>query len=415
MPEITKGIKLRCYPNEAQRNQLPQLFGNNRKVWNELLAMQQELYKKNKGTDEKTYYSQYDMSGILTKMKKDDNFAYLKYSDSTALQTVCEDLHKAYQALFRHIRRAPRFKNKYAKQSYTSKATNSSPIKQTGNHYIKMRKLGSIKTQPYNIKGRVIRATISQTPSGKYFISLTIKQNVVEKPKTTRSIGIDLGLRNIAILSNGVKYKALHFKELDRQIALWQRKYQRRLDNANETYLRDMKDIREKRGGLPFTKDEELYRNLEPRDRRGVKDARKRIAKLHEKKANKRKDYLQKLSTKIVNQYDTIVVEKLNVKGMLRNHSSSKGISDQGWSMFVDMLQYKAKWYGKELIKVNPANTTQTCSICGYVSQGDTHIGRDVEEWNCPSCGAHHDRDTNAARNILTLGLNKKNKKKNHG
>lgn len=401
MKTITKGIKLRCYPNEEQRNQLPQLFGNNRKVWNELLAMQQELYKKNKGTDEKTYYSQYDMSGILTKMKNDDNFAYLKYSDSTALQTVCEDLHKAFKRFFQHKSGYPKFKNKYAKQSYTSKSNNKS-IRPNQNHHLSIPKLGNVQIQPYEVKGRIKRATISQTPSGKYFISLIVEQNVEEMKQTGQAIGIDLGLRNLINASNGRKFKSLHFKEIDRQIAIWQRKYAKRLQKANEIAAQDFNHI-QKFG--PYFKDEDQFRNLEARDRRGVVQARKRLAKLYEKKANKRKDYLHKLSTELVRKYDVISFEKLNIKNMMKNHKLARAIGEQGWRMLVDMCEYKAQWYGKTVIKVNPANTTQTCNDCGYIRTGNEKLDLGVKRWACINCGVIHDRDTNAARNILDLAV----------
>lgn len=402
MKTITKGIKLRCYPNEEQRNKLPQMFGNNRKVWNELLDAQQKLYQKNKETDEKTYYSQYDMSGLVTQMKKDINFAYLKESDSTALQTVCEDLNKAFKRFFQHKSGYPKFKSKYNKQSYTSKSTNTSLIQPRKNNHIKLRRLGNVKIQPYEVKGRIKRATISQTPSGKYFISLIIEQNIEEMKQTGQAIGIDLGLRNLMNASNGRKFKSLHFKEIDRQIAIWQRKYAKRLQKANEIAAKDFNHI-QKFG--PYFKDEDQFRNLEARDRRGVVQARKRIAKLYEKKANKRKDYLQKLSTELVRKYDVISFEKLNIKNMMKNHKLARAIGEQGWRMLVDMCEYKAKMYGKILIKVNPANTTQTCNDCGYVRTGNEKLDLGIERWACTNCGVIHDRDTNAARNIGDLAV----------
>ena len=400
MVKVIKGIKLRCYPNERQRNMLPQMFGNNRKVWNELINAQQELYKKNKGTGEKTYYSKYDMNKLITQMKHSDNFAYLKYSDAGALQILSEDLDNAFKRFFKKQSGFPKFKSRKNKQSYTSRCQRQS-IHPVSRHKIFITKLKEVRIQPYIIRGTIKRATISQTPSGKYFISLAIEQEIADKEQTGKAIGIDLGLRNIANLSNGRKFKSLHFKELDRQIALWQRKYSRRLAKAKRRYLKDLHEIKTQRNGYGFINEYELYRNLEPSERRGVQQARKRIAKLYEKKANKRKDYLQKLSTELINKYDFIAFENLNVKGMQKNHKLSRAISNQGWRIFVGMCEYKSAWHNKIVIKVKPAYTTQTCYDCGYVRTGDEKLNLGVKRWVCTNCGVIHDRDINAARNIL--------------
>lgn len=392
-----KAIKLRIYPSIEQQELLPQMFGNGRFVYNYMLNLQRFVYR-HKTKDSKTYLSKFDMNKLLPKLKR--KYLWLTQSDSTALQQSCSNVDIAYQRFFKHLGRFPRFKKRSHYESYTSFCTNDSIRHRKGNQ-LKLPKLGWVRTQPITIKGKIKNATISVTPRGHYFASVLVEQEIQEKPKTDNVIGIDLGLRNIANLSNGVKYKSLKFTEIDKQIKLWQRKYARRVINAKKQVEIDSQ-YHNKFGSFDF---DEQYRNLPWYERRGVVTARKRIAKLYAKKANYRKDYLQKLSTKLINQYDVIVFEDLKIRNMIKNHKLARAIGEQGWALLVSMCEYKAQWYGKTVVKVRPNNTTQMCSDCGYICHGEEHLTLGVKCWSCPSCGVIHDRDKNAASNILNAGL----------
>lgn len=392
-----KAIKLRVYPTIEQQEQLPQMFGNSRFVFNYMLNLQRFVYR-HKHTDSKGYLSRFDMNYLISRLKR--KYPWLKQSDSTALLEACNHVDIAYQRFFQHIGGFPRFKKRSYYESYTALCVSNNIRHRDGNQ-LRLPKLGWVRTQPITIKGTIKNATISVTPRGHYFVSVLIEQDVRLNPKTENVIGIDLGLRNLINLSNGVKYKSLKFAEIDRQIKLWQRKYARRVINAKKQVQID-NQYQSKFGQFDF---DEQYRNLPWFERRGVVAARKRIAKLYDKKANYRKDYLQKLSTRLINQYDVIVFEDLKIKNMVKNHHLARAIGEQGWAMLVSMCEYKAQWYGKTVIKVKPNKTTQTCSDCGYLCRGDEHLDLGVKRWACPNCGVIHDRDKNAASNILNAGL----------
>lgn len=392
-----KAIKLRVYPTIEQQEQLPQMFGNSRFVFNYMLNLQRFVYR-HKRADSKGHLSRFDMNYLMPKLKR--KYPWLKQSDSTALLEACNHVDIAYQRFFQHIGGFPRFKKRSYYESYTALCVSNNIRHRDGNQ-LRLPKLGWVRTQPITIKGTIKNATISVTPRGHYFVSVLIEQDVRPNPKTENVIGVDLGLRNLINLSNGVKYKSLKFAEIDRQIKLWQRKYARRVINAKRQVQID-NQYQSKFGQFDF---DEQYRNLPWFERRGVVAARKRIAKLYDKKANYRKDYLQKLSTRLINQYDVIVFEDLKIKNMVKNHHLARAIGEQGWAMLVSMCEYKAQWYGKTVIKVKPNNTTQTCSDCGYLCRGDEHLDLGVKHWVCPDCGVIHNRDKNAANNILNAGL----------
>lgn len=392
-----KAIKLRVYPTVEQQEQLPQMFGNSRFIFNYMLNLQRFVYR-HKTDQSKGHLSRFDMNYLIPKLKR--KYPWLKQSDSTALLEACNHVDIAYQRFFQRIGGFPRFKKRSYYESYTALCV-SNNIRHCEGNQLRLPKLGWVRTQPITIKGTIKNATISVTPRGHYFVSVLVEQAVRPNPKTENVIGVDLGLRNLINLSNGVKYKSLKFAEIDRQIKLWQRKYARRVINAKKQVQID-NQYQSKFGQFDF---DEQYRNLPWFERRGVVAARKRIAKLYDKKANYRKDYLQKLSTRLINQYDVIVFENLKIKNMVKNHHLARAIGEQGWAMLVSMCEYKAQWYGKTVIKVKPNNTTQTCSDCGYLCCGDEHLDLGVKRWVCPICGVIHDRDKNAASNILNAGL----------
>ena len=369
-----KAYKFRIYPNQEQEILIAKTIGCSRYVYNHLLNLWNEEYSK---TGKGLSYN--SCSAMLPQMKKDQETIWLKEVDSIALQSSVRDLSDAFERFFKKQNKHPQFKSKkYPVQSYTTKNVNNNII--IKDNTVKLPKLGFVKfAKSREPKGRILNATIRRNPSGKFFVSILCEEEIFELPKTNSAIGIDLGIIDFAVLSDGQKKDNNKFtSKMEKKLKREQGKLSRRA-------------LRAKGNGI------DLF------EAKNYQKQRRKVAGLYEKVANQRNDFLNKLSTDIIKNHDIICIEDLNTKGMLRNHKLAKSIADVSWAKFVAKLQYKADWYGREIIKVDQwYPSSQICSECGHQ---DGKKPLDIREWTCHVCHTHHDRDINASKNILNKGL----------
>jgi len=360
---MQKGVKFRIYPNREQKNLINQTLGCCRLIYNKGLAMRNEAYQNG----DKIGYSQ--TSAMLTELKKSEDFAFLKTVDSIALQQSLRDLDRGFVNFFQKRASHPVFKSKHDNHQSYRTINQGDNIRIVGKH-IKLPKLGYVKVRQSMEIGHINNVTVERTPTGKYFAVLNVEFEPVPKPNSGGKIGIDVGIKEFYSDSNGnMVPNPKHLEKSMRKLIREQRRLSRKEKGSSN------------------------------RNKQRVK-----VALVHEKITNQRNDFLQKESTMLIRENQTICIEDLKVKNMMRNHRLAKAIASVSWSKFFDMLEYKATWYGNDIIRIPTMYpSSQTCSCCGYKNPLVKNLA--VRNWECPECHTKHNRDTNAGINILSKGL----------
>ena len=351
--------KYRIYPNNAQKEFFAKTFGCVRFFYNKSLSDMNDIYE-----------STGKFKNITPASYKED-YSFLKEVDSLALSNAQLNRNTAFKSFFSHKSGFPKFKSKRNDQSYTTNMVNGNIKISNNNRYISIPKCQRIRIKMHRtFVGNIKSITVSRTTDNKYYISLLVESEIEPMEPTDKMIGLDLGLKDLIVDSNGKKYKNhKYLTKSQNKLAKEQRKLSRMVKGSNN------------------------------RNKQRIK-----VARLHKHIQNQRNDYLHKLSRRIIDENQVIVLEDLKVKNMEQNNKLARNIFDASWSRLVSMLTYKANWYGRTIVKV-PSNypSSQLCHACGYKNSITKDLA--IRKWICPKCGSIHDRDINAAKNILSKGI----------
>ena len=378
MTTVQKGIRVRLYPTEEQEVLINKTIGCCRFVRNQTLADCKQSYEQTQH-----FPSKNKRITNLVPLKEENEF--LKEVDARALQQSVRDLNSGLDNFFKNRNHFgfPKFKSKHSsKQAYRT-PWNNGCADVLDNKHIKLPKLGKVKTKRFHMPDvyRIFNFTIEKTTTGKYYALICIETEVNPLPKTGKQVGFDLGLKDLLIGSDGTRYA--------------RPKYDYAFKDKLAQEQRKLSKMR--------TKLERANLNLE--ECKNYQKQKHKVAKLHEHIANCAKDFNHKLSIELVRNYDFIAMEDLNVSGLLKNHYMAYAIADVRWSQLVNFIKYKCSWYGKKFVQVDRFYaSSKICSCCGTVHK-DIVNSLSVREWVCPDCGTHHDRDANAAKNILNKAL----------
>ena len=363
---MLKAYKYRIYPNQAQEELLAKTFGCCRFVYNQTLAYRKEKYEK-----EKKSMSRTDCNNYCNRELK-PQYEWLREVDKFALTNAIYNMDSAYHKFFKEHAGYPKFKSKHdSRKSYTTNFTNGNISVDFDAGKIKLPKLKQVRAKLHRkFTGQIRSATVTRVPSGKYFVSVLVETGHEPLPETEGKIGLDLGIKDICITSDGRKYgNPKTLSKMERKLVKLQRQLAHKEKGSSNYYK-----------------------------------TKRQIALYHEKIVNTRKDYLHKLSHEIISENQVIVSENLQIKNMVKNHHLAKSISDVSWYELTRQLEYKSEWNGRKYIKIDTFYaSSQICSVCGYQNSDTKDLS--VRTWICPKCGAEHDRDINAAKNILAEGL----------
>ena len=372
---MLRAVKIRLYPNKQQATQINKLLGCCRFVYNQTLARKINQYKEHNISENRTTLSYW----LFHELLKDDNFLWLREQNTNVLQQVIMDMLDAYKRFFKQHTGYPKFKTKHDnKQScrfvrYTISKRNDYTTYQLSLANIKNIKFRCNKKYAQYLQNHhdnIRQATLMKLPCDEYYLSILVDGDLTRKVKETNEVvGIDLGIKDFVITSEGEVFNNLHFKKNEtNKITKLQHQLSRKEKGSNN-------------------------RNK----------ARIKLAKTYKKISDRKQYYLHKVSNSLINENQIICMENLNVKGMIKNHKIAESILEMNFGEFRRILEYKAKWYNRKIVFVDRFYpSSKICSCCGYKYKDLT---LDIREWSCPNCGNHHDRDINAATNILNEGI----------
>ena len=356
---IRRAYKSRIYPNNEQKEYFAKCFGCVRFFYNKSLSDMNDIYKAAKKYED------------ITPATYKEDYPFLKEVDSLALANAQMNRNAAFKAFFRGNSKFPKFKSKKNDQSYTTNNQKGNIKFSDNNRYISIPKCKRIRIKKHrDFEGVIKSATISKSPDDKYYISLLVETEIKPLERTDKAIGLDLGVKDLVITSDGLKY-------------------------TNHKYLAKS----EKKLAKEQRKLSHMVKGSSNRNKQRIK-----VARLHKHINNQRNDYLHKLSKHIIDENQIICAEDLKIKNMTKENNFNKSMKDASMSRLLTMLTYKAKWYGRTLVKI-PSNfaSSQLCHVCGYKNSITKNLN--IRKWICPECGSIHDRDINAAKNILRKGI----------